>query len=148
MNILDTDVVSHLQKGDPAGVEIRSRMDASTDQDFWITAVSLYEMMRGASDLIDKRKRERRDLIPALQLIQELVEYLGRWRGRIHSYDAAAERVYKGFKPRLTQELKDDARIAAIAITHGAAIWTCNVADYARIPGLIVFRAETGAKTL
>ena len=43
-------------------------------------------MMRGASDLIDKWKRERRDLIPALQLIQELVEYLGRWRGGIHSY--------------------------------------------------------------
>jgi hypothetical protein len=56
-----------------------------------------------------------------------LFEYLGRWRGRVHTYDAASERVYEGFTPRLTQELKDDARIAAIAISRGAAVWKCNM---------------------
>ena len=61
-------------------------------------------------------------------------------------YDAAAEEVYKGFPARLRQELKDDARIAAIALAHRAAIWTCNVTDYSRVPGLIVVRAEMGTR--
>jgi tRNA(fMet)-specific endonuclease VapC len=143
MNILDTDVLSHLQKEDAVGAAIQIRMDASPDQDFRITAVSVYEMIGGAADVIDKRKRQRRDLIPAFELIHQLFEYLGRWRGRVHTYDAASEQVYKGFTPRLTQELKDDARIAAIAISRGAAVWTCNVTDYLRVPGLTVFRAET-----
>jgi predicted nucleic acid-binding protein len=145
MNILDTDVLSHLQKEDAVGAAIQVRMDRFPDQDFRISAVSVYELMRGA-DLIDKRKSQRRDLIPAFQLIHQLFEYLGRWRGRVQTYNLDAEQVYKGFTPRLTQELKDDARIAAIAISCGAAVWTCNVADYVRVPGLTVFQAETGAK--
>ena len=48
--------------------------------------------------------------------------------------------------PRLRQELKNDARIAAIALTQGAAVWTCNVSDYKRVPGLTVYEAETGFK--
>jgi predicted nucleic acid-binding protein len=69
MNILDTDVRSHLQKEDAVGAAIQIRMDASPDQDSRITAVSVYEMIGGAADVIDRRKRQRRDLISAVELI-------------------------------------------------------------------------------
>jgi len=142
--ILDTDALSHIQKRDPVGVQIEARLDASPDRDFRITSVTAYEMMSGAVALVDRRKKERRDPIPAFHLLQDLVEYLGRWRGLILPYEAAAEQIFQGFPSRLRQELKDDARIAAIALAYDAAVWTCNWPDYKKVPGLPVVQAETG----
>ena len=96
--------------------------------------------------LIDRRKRERRDLVPAFHLHQNLVEYFGTWRGLILPYEAMAEQIYRAFPARLRQELKDDARIAAIALVYGSAVWTCNVTDYTKVPGLTVVRAETASR--
>ena len=148
MIILDTDALGHVQKKDPVGLLIESGLDASPDPDIRITAVTAYEVMGGAVALIDRRKKERRDPIPAFHLLQDLVEYLGRWRGRILPYETAAEQIYQSFPARLRQELKDDARIAAIAMAYDAAVWTCNESDYARVPGLTVFRAETVLRVL
>ena len=139
MIILDTDVLGHLQKRDPVGLLIETGLDASTDRDIRITAVTAYEMMGGAVALINRRKKERRDPIPAFHLLRDLVEYLGLWRGLILPYEAAAERLYRAFPARLRQELKDDAWIAAIALEYDAAIWTCNESDYAKVPGLAVY---------
>ena len=146
MIILDTDALSHLQKGDPVGVLIEAQLDAALDRDIRITSVTAYEMMSGAVALIDRRKKERRDPIPAFHLLQDLVEYLGRWQGRILPYETGAEQILQSLPSRLRQELKDDARIAAIALAYDSAVWTCNVADYLKVPGLTVFRAETGLK--
>jgi hypothetical protein len=73
-------------------------------------------MMSGAVALIDQRKRERRDPIPAFHLFQDSVAYLGRWQGLILPYEATAKQILQSFPSRLRQELKDDARIAAIAL--------------------------------
>jgi predicted nucleic acid-binding protein len=148
VNILDTDALSHHMKRNSIGSAIESQMRASADPDFWITAVSAFEMADGAVALHRALKKKRKDLIPGFNLIQEVVEYLGGWRGRIHQYDASAERIYRGFTPRLRQELGDDSRIAAIALSHGAAVWTCNVDDFKRVPGLAVYRAETGLRVV
>lgn len=146
MNLLDTDVLSHLQKKDPVGISIAIAMAASPDADFWISTVNIYEMLGGAFDLIHDLRKKRKDLIPGFQLLQELFDYLVTWQGRILWYDDVSDRVHRGFLPRLRQELKDDARIAAIALRHGATVWTCNVGDYKRVPGLIVYAAETGTR--
>jgi hypothetical protein len=91
--IVDTDALGHLQKRDPIGVMIQAQIDASVDRDLRITSVTAYEMVGGAVDLIDRRKRQRRDVIPAFHLLQELVEYLGLWRGLILSYEGTAEGI-------------------------------------------------------
>ena len=118
MIILDTDALGHLQKGDLVGVMIQAQLDASADRDLRITAVTAYEMAGGAVDLIDRRKKDRRDVMPAFHLLQDLVEYLGLWRGRILPYETRAESIYQGFPARLRQRLNDDARIAAIALVQ------------------------------
>jgi predicted nucleic acid-binding protein len=146
VNLLDTDALSHIQKHDPVGVVIVARLAAAPDPDFRITTINAYEMLRGAFDLIPQLKKKHKDLIPGFHLFQELFDYLGRWLGRILPYDDAADRIYQGFPPRLCQDLGNDARIAAIALAHGAAIWTCNVDDFKRVPGLVVYRAETGLR--
>jgi predicted nucleic acid-binding protein len=146
VNLRDTDALSHLQKHDPVGAAIAAWLATSPDPDFRITTVNAYEMLGGAFDLIHELRKKHKDLIPGFQLFQELFDYLGGWRGRILPYDDRADRVLKGLPPRLRQELRNDARIAAIALVHGAAVWTCNVDDYKRVPGLIVYAAETGIR--
>ena len=94
MIILDTDALGHLQKKDPVGLLIELGLGVSIDRDIRITAVTAYEMMGGAVALIDRRKRERRDPIPAFHLLQDLVEYLGLWRGLILPYEAMADQIY------------------------------------------------------
>src|SRR4051794_4661539 len=125
MIVLDTDALGHIQKKDSVGLPIESALHVFPDRDIRITTVTVYEMMAGAVSLIDRRKKERKDLIPAFHLLQDLVEYLGRWRGLLLPYDAAADQIYRSFPARLRQELKDDARIAAIALAYDAAVWTC-----------------------
>ena len=148
MNILDTDALSHHMKRNSIGIAIEAQTSASTSPDFWITAVSAFEMADGAVALHKTLRKKRKDLIPGFDLIQEVVEYLAGWGGRIHRYAAPAERIYQGFAPRLRQELGDDARIAAIALSRGAAVWTCNVDDFKRVPRLAVYRAETGLRVI
>ncbi len=148
MNLLDTDVLSHVQKKDPVGDSIAAAIAACCDPDFRITTVNAYEMVNGAIGLIHELRKRHKDLIPGFQLFQDLLDYLGLWVGRILAYDDAAEQIYRGFPSRLRQELGNDARIAAIALTHGAAVWTCNVSDYMRVPGLAVYAAETGLRVV
>jgi predicted nucleic acid-binding protein len=59
--VLDTDVLSHLQKRDSIGLRIEAGLESSRDRDIWITSVSAFEMLSGASTLIDRRKKERED---------------------------------------------------------------------------------------
>lgn len=143
MNILDTDALSHHMKSNVIGLAIGSHIAAS-QPDFRITAVSAFELVDGALQLHERLKRQRRELIPGFNLIQEVVEYLGGWRGRVLPYDADAEEIYRGSPPRLRQELGDDARIAAIALSRGAAVWTCNIGDFKRVPNLVVVQTDTG----
>jgi predicted nucleic acid-binding protein len=146
--IVDTDALAHLQKRDPVGVRIEAWLNDCSDRDVRITIVTAYEMLRGAVALIERRKKERRDLIPAFYLHQNLVEYLGTWRRLILPYEEMAEQIYRSLPTRVRQELKDDARNAAIALVHGAVVWTCNVTDYSKVQGLPVVRAETGLRVL
>lgn len=146
MNLLDTDALSHLQKNDRVGAVILTRLAASPDTDFRITTVNAFEMLGGAVDLIRELRRKHKDAVPGFKLLEELLDYLGGWRGRIMPYDDAADQVYRGLPPRLRQELGNDARIEAIAVVLNAPVWTCNVDDYRRIPGLIVYAAETGKR--
>jgi hypothetical protein len=109
-----------------------------------ITAVRAIEKIPGAVELYEKLQKRRRDLIPGFNLVKEVVEYLGRWQGRVLPYDTHADQIYQGFTPRLRQELGNDARIAAIARAQGAGVWTLNVGDFKKVPGLVVVEADTG----
>lgn len=143
MNILDTDALSHHMKSNAIGQAIEAQIAAS-QTDFRVTAVSAFELVDGALQLHERLRKQRRELIPGFNLIQEVVEYLGGWRGQILPYDTEAEEIYRQFSPGLRQELGDDARIAAVALSRGAAVWTCNIGDFKRVPNLVVVQANTG----
>ncbi len=146
MIILDTDALSHVQKRNSIGILTQAMIDSLPDEDFRIASVSAYEILSGTLALIERRKRDRGDLIAAFHLLEELLGFLAIWKGRVLPYDTRVEQIYKNFSPRLRQELKEDARIAAVAFSNNAVVWTCNVADYVRVPGLTVFDAKTSLK--
>lgn len=146
MNVLDTDALSHLQKNDPVGAMIAAHLNAFPDQDFRTTTVNVYEMFAGAIDQIQQSKKKHKEPVSGFRLLQDLYDYLSGWHGRVLPYDDAADKRYRAFSPRLRQELGNDARIGAIALTKDAAVWTCNLDDYRRIPGLVVYSAEAGKR--
>jgi predicted nucleic acid-binding protein len=144
--IVDTDALSHIKMKNSVGIVIESMLEIASDPVIRTTSVNAYEMLSGTLSLIERRKKERGDLIAAFSLLEGLLDFLGSWKGHILPYDAKAEQIYKGLSPRLRQELKDDARIASVALSNNAAVWTCNVTDYLRVPGLSVVDARTGLK--
>ncbi len=85
MIILDTDALSHLLKGNSEGLLIEAWLDASPDRETRITVVTAYEMLSGAIALVDRQKKEHRDVIPAFFLFEELVKYLAIWKEKILS---------------------------------------------------------------
>ena len=144
MIILDTDAFSHIQQRNPVGLTIEARLERSSDRNIRFTTVTAYEILKGAISLVELRKKERKDLIAPLDLVGQLVRFVGRRRKQMMPYDEKAEQIFVAFPPRLRQELKDDARIAAVALVHGAAVWTCNVGDFSRVPGLTFIDARIG----
>jgi len=145
MILLDTNVLSHLQKeDDPVGRVIETHLDQSADRDVRITVVNAFEMMRGAADWVEKRMKAGKAIPEAFNLVAEVAENISQWVGLILPYDDQAHRIYQGFEPWLRQSLKLDARIGAIALRHDAMVWTQNVRDFRRIPGLAVVRADLG----
>jgi predicted nucleic acid-binding protein len=126
------------------GALIQAHLNIAADPELRITVVTIYEALAGAMDAIDSRRRQRRDLEPPFRMLYDLILEIVVWRDQIVAYESVAEQLYRNFPARLRQELGNDARIAAIALARDAAVWTCNVRDFARVPGLRVVRAETG----
>ncbi len=146
MIILDTDALSHVKMKNGDGTLIEARLRASLDHEIRTTSVNTYEMLSGTLALIERRKRERGDLVTAFHLLEELINFLANWKDRILPYDSASDQIYKGFPARLRQELGNDARIASVALSNEAVVWTCNVSDFLRVPDLDVIDARTGLK--
>src|SRR5690606_22279120 len=90
---------------------------------------------RAVADRVDRGPERYR-----IDACTHVVGYRGSAGSAAGSGVPAARRAAQ----RLRQELRDDARIAAIARVHGASVWTSNVADYARVPGLSVSGPRPG----
>ena len=147
MNILDTDALSLRMKRNAIGLAIEARMRASADPDFWITAISAFEMVDDTIALHKSLKKRRKDLIGI-----RLDPGSGRIPRRMAGPDSRLRRRVRSDLPEFctatSQELGDDTRIAAIALAAGGAVWTCNVDDFKRVPGLTVYGAETGLRVV
>jgi tRNA(fMet)-specific endonuclease VapC len=130
--ILDTDIVSHLQNGDPV---VLARVAAHPAADVVTTAITVEEQLSGWYTYL--RRAARPDQIEAAytQLIQA-VTHLGALPMLTFSQAAIAE--YDRLKVLKLNVKKYDLRIAAIALVNNAVVVTRNVRDFGRVPGLVV----------
>jgi tRNA(fMet)-specific endonuclease VapC len=124
--LLDTNVIVHYLKGDPA---IVVRVKGAPRGELAIPAVVVYELEYGTlrSKLPARRRRE---LEAGLEHIQHV------------PFDSAAAMIAASIRVELEQQGSTigplDILIAGTAVSRGAALVTNNATEFSRVPGLRV----------
>jgi predicted nucleic acid-binding protein len=123
--ILDTTYIIDLLDGQPDAVKKSEILDTQNEALF-TTAISVFELWQGVSDIKDKKKLEKiHDLLDNLGLFS-LDKESAKIGGKIHS-----ELYAKGLPIQ-----PEDSMIAGICIKHGQKIMTKNVKHFSRITTL------------
>ena len=126
MIVLDTNVLSELIRPEPAAAVLGwvTRQPAPA---LFVTSVTQAEIFYGLALLSPGRRRE------ALERAMEQM-FAEDFARRVLPFDTAAARAYArivaGRRVAGRPVGQSDAKIAAIALVHGAAVATRNVADF------------------
>lgn len=134
MLVLDTNHVSELGYGTPAGLRLRDRLLAS-GEDTATTIITVEEQLRGWLAEIH-RLADPHGQIPAYRRLQERIEFFARWV--VLPWDAAAAESFLNFRRRGIRIGSMDLKIACIALVHDSTLLTRNLSDFTRVPGLRV----------
>lgn len=134
MIILDTDHWSALKYRDnESGRRLQARMDASADQDFVVTAITLEEQMRGwLADIHSIQDALKQ--VAAYQRLVNLVRFFGVWK--ILPFDVSAAQQTLVLRKAKIRAGTMDLKIAATALCKGALLLTANSRDFSHVPGL------------
>ena len=123
--ILDTNVISALMEEHKNPI-IAEWVDGYEEQDLWITATSVAEILFGITIMPDGHRRAT--LAVAAAMILE------RFEGRILSFELGSAILYAGIaaekRRRGSQIEAEDGQIAAICRQHSAMLATRNVKDF------------------
>ena len=138
MIVLDTQHVSRLQRlEDPSGIRLAGRLAQVGLAQVRITIISPYEQLRTLVGRIH-RVGDSQERV-SLALLERLLGFYAGWIDRILPLDDSSRVILQGFPPKLLREIGAmDARIAAIALRHGATLLTANLSDFRKVPGLLV----------
>ena len=130
--VLDSDIRSLLEKGDPV---VAARSTGAVRATLATTVVSVEEMLSGWYTLLRLAKR-RSQIVLAYERLATSVEFLSTftiWRFT----DAAVDR-FERLRTMWLGVRGNDMRIAAIALELGAVLVTRNRRDFQRMPGLTI----------
>ncbi|MBJ7458896.1 MAG: type II toxin-antitoxin system VapC family toxin [Thermoleophilaceae bacterium] len=131
MIVLDTNVVAELAapETDP---NVASWILRQRDEDIYITAATLSELVEGVMQLPDGRRKNELD--------DRIVEAVEDFYDRTLDFTANAAVTYGRFVPdrfSIGRPIeRADAEIAACCLQFGATLATRNVKDFEGIPGL------------
>ena len=135
MIVLDTDVLSIVQRADgPAYDRLAQRLDAADDQ-VAVSIVSFEEQMRGWLAYVARSKTFNQQIEGYAKLHALLDDFTFR---PVLDFDQAAAAAFErlsGFKLRLGTM---DLRIAAITLANDALLLSKNLTDFRKVPGLRV----------
>jgi tRNA(fMet)-specific endonuclease VapC len=134
--LLDTDHVNVLQSRGARGIALSARMEASTDQDFAITAITVEEQMRGWRALIH-RTNDVHSQIPAYQRLIALFDFFARWH--VVPFEDHAADEFKRHRKQGVRIATMDLKIAASALARDTLHLSANLRDFRQVPGV---RAE------
>lgn len=132
MLVLDTDVLSLVQNGDPAATRLQARIAASGRTPY-VTVVTLEEQFRGRLADCARATDPDRYVLAARRLRITLEDYTGR---NLLDFDDPAATEFKRLKSLKIRIGTMDLRIASIVLANSATLITRNLRDYEQVPGL------------
>ena len=136
MIILDTDLVSLLQRSSPEAPRILDRIQIAERTETVATTIITYEeQTRGWFKLL-KNSRSMQEEIEAYGRLMSHIEYF--CNNKVVAFNAVSAvqlRRLRGLRLRIgTMDLK----ISAIALANDATVWSRNLRDFGKVPGLRV----------
>jgi len=132
--VLDTNHVSELGYGTPAGLRLRDRL-LNAGEETATTILTVEEQLRGWLAEIHRLSEPHRQ-IPAYRRLQERIEFFARWT--VLPWDTAAADLFLKLRRQGVRVGSMDLKIACIALAHDGKLLTRNTSDFARVPGLTV----------
>ena len=129
MYLLDTNVVSELRRTRPHGA-VLAWLQQVRDEDLHISAVTIGEVQSGIEITREQDQAKAAEIETWLEQVAETYNVL--------SMDARTFRVWARLMHRRTDDLVEDAMIAATAAIHRLTIATCNVRDFESL-GILTF---------
>jgi hypothetical protein len=125
MYLLDTNVVSELRKPKPHGA-VLAWIQSEPDDQLFISALTLGELQAGA-ERTRKQDREKAEAIEAwIDQLSEAYEVI--------PMDATTFREWARLMEGRSDDLLEDAMIAATARVRGLTVATRNVRDFKGLP--------------
>jgi toxin FitB len=121
MYLLDTNVISELRKARPHGA-VLAWLRSMDQRDLHISAVTIGELQAGIELTREQDKAKAAEIEAWLDRVSET------WN--ILPMDAATFRMCARLMHRRSDELFEDAMIAATARVHGLKVVTRNVRDF------------------
>lgn len=134
--LLDTDHISVLQRrsGSEFGV-LWARISREPRADLGFSIVSFHEQVMGCHKYINQARKIDGVVRGYDMLARALRQFAA---APVVTFDAGAAVVFDALGRRRLRVNAMDLRIASIAISRSLVLLTRNVADFARVPGLII----------
>ena len=130
--VLDTDHFSEFDRGSAAGLRLRERIEASTE-DFFTTVITIEQVTQGWLARL-KRCKTARDEIAIYAKLQKSVVEFADWD--ILPWDDDAVNVFENLRGQKLRVGTMDLKIASIALAYDATVLTRNTVDFAKVPRL------------
>lgn len=128
--VLDTDVLTLFQRGDPVVVR---RIEALSLSQLAVTIISAEEELTGWYTQV-RRVRKGEQLAAVYQRLTDAIRFLARFR--ILTFAESAIARYEELRATYRRLGKNDLRIAAIVLDESAVLATRNVRDFRQIKGM------------
>jgi tRNA(fMet)-specific endonuclease VapC len=132
--VLDTDILSIIQRASGAEYDrLAAKLDAA-DDDMYVTVISLEEQMRGWLAYIAREQSFERQTFAYLKLRELVIDFEGR---AMLDFDAASAIQMSRLRKLKVRIGTMDLKIAAITLAQNATLITRNLVDFRKVPGLV-----------